>query len=201
MKHGLKIVSVVAVVAGSFVVLAPPAAAGGFCRGTELTQGTGDAVIMKGMCYEPVVLFTEPGTEVSFTNVDKAPHTVTGSGGWGTAHEEISNSKTKSFSFKKEGVYPYVCLLHPGMVGAVVVGDGRDGKVSASNVGFIPPAADSEDPSSQAPIAAPVEGSNGALTTALGIAVAVLVAIVVALLARRRRIGADPAGPPARAIG
>ena len=29
-----------------------------------------------------------------------------------------------SYRFDQDGVYPYSCLLHPGMVGAIVVGDG-----------------------------------------------------------------------------
>jgi len=29
-----------------------------------------------------------------------------------------------SYRFVRSGVYPYVCTYHPGMVGAVVVGDG-----------------------------------------------------------------------------
>ncbi len=37
--------------------------------------------------------------------------------------EGFGYGETRRFRFDEAGVYPYACTLHPGMVGAVVVGD------------------------------------------------------------------------------
>jgi hypothetical protein len=39
-----------------------------------------------------------------------------------------------SYTFEEVGVFPYFCVFHPAMVGAVVVGDGAaDGDAAAAN--------------------------------------------------------------------
>jgi hypothetical protein len=42
--------------------------------------------------------------------------------------------ETVSYRFDQDGVYPYSCLIHPGMVGAIVVGDG----VGTDPAGVVP---------------------------------------------------------------
>jgi hypothetical protein len=46
-----------------------------------------------------------------------------------------------SYSFDEAGVYPYVCTWHPGMVGAVVVGDATEQPASEPVAGVTEPAA------------------------------------------------------------
>lgn len=115
------------VVALPFVLLlaAPPAHTGGFCTYEPLSDRTQSSVDMKENCFFPMVVRVESGGTVTWKNYDKSPHTLTAPGGWGSGHKEFFNGDKAKFQFDEDGVYPYVCLLHPGMVGAVVVGDGE----------------------------------------------------------------------------
>ncbi len=104
------------------VVAAPPAHAGGTCHSGP-TAARGDAVAMEGLCFLPTTLFTEPGSTVTFTNDDSTPHDVTGLGvQWG-AGDPMATGDAVAATFTDPGVYAYSCTVHPGMVGAVVVGD------------------------------------------------------------------------------
>jgi plastocyanin len=103
---------------------APAAASGGGGCGGPVTEGTGQAVTIRQFCFEPTVLMVPAGSEVTFTNEDGFPHNVLGANAsWGS-FARMSGGKVRTFSFDTPGVYPYVCTWHPGMVGAVVVGDG-----------------------------------------------------------------------------
>jgi plastocyanin len=106
------------------VFAAPAAHAGGFCTYEPITDRVGNEVDMKGNCFFPMVVRVDKGEEVTWTNYDVETHTVTAPGSWSSGHKEYKRMDTESFRFKDEGVYPYLCLYHPGMVGAVVVGDG-----------------------------------------------------------------------------
>jgi plastocyanin len=117
---------VMAVAAVGFIVAIPTAAAGGGCHasyGLEMSsESTTQAAI--GKCaFLPTVTYIDAGDEVTWTNKDPVPHTVSGANySWGT-ERMLEQNDSVSYTFKKDGVYPYYCLLHPGMVGAVVVGD------------------------------------------------------------------------------
>jgi plastocyanin len=109
--------------AGAAVVgpWAAPATAGGGCH-AGLTQGEGDSVEMSKMCFTPSILEVEPGTEVTFTNQDPMVHNVSANG-WGY-FEDMRQGDSFTATFADEGTYPFACSYHPGMTGAVVVGDG-----------------------------------------------------------------------------
>jgi plastocyanin len=82
------------------------------------------AIPMEKLCFAPVVARVPRGATVTWINRDPAPHTVTGVGeAWGS-YDEIRDGERVSYSFDDEGVFPYYCIVHPGMAGAVVVGDG-----------------------------------------------------------------------------
>jgi copper binding plastocyanin/azurin family protein len=71
------------------------------------------------------VLYVEPGTDVTWTNRDAMTHVVVGVGdSWGDPGISLMQGDTVRYRFDQDGVYPYSCLIHPGMVGAIVVGDG-----------------------------------------------------------------------------
>ena len=122
----------VAVALGSVVVPltgTASAGAGGGCHTVldgEPTQGTGTTVETKGACVVPTVLRVEPGTEVTFVNGDGIGHNLFGAG---IAVDEFGSGQTASVRYDDPGVFPYACSLHPGMVGAVLVGDGIGGDV------------------------------------------------------------------------
>lgn len=109
----------------AFLALPARAGAGGFCQEGKATEGTGTTVTMGKNCFTPTVLRVEPGAEVTWVNKDPEAHTVTGAAGaWGSGHGEAAPGKRLVFTFDEPGVYSYTCLLHPGMAGTVVVGDG-----------------------------------------------------------------------------
>jgi plastocyanin len=84
----------------------------------------GSAVTIRQYCFSPTILHTRPGTEVTFTNQDPTRHGVLGANAvWGS-FETLREDRSDTYSFSEPGVYPYVCVWHPGMVGAVVVGRG-----------------------------------------------------------------------------
>ena len=93
-----------------------------------MTDAAGTSVHMKNNCMIPTVLRVATGTNVTFTSADLEAHTVTGAGyrddrGWGSM-DELRQGDTVAFTFEESGVFPYFCLLHPGMIGTIVVGDG-----------------------------------------------------------------------------
>jgi plastocyanin len=106
-------------------IAAPAAMAGGGCfHHVTAGVGTGSRVGIVDMCFDPIVLFVDPGTKVTWTNHDSMQHTVSGVGGaWGT-FGPLSEGDSVSYTFKDSGTYVYVCTMHIGMAGAVVVGDG-----------------------------------------------------------------------------
>jgi plastocyanin len=106
--------------------------AGGGCHGAPTGEAAGDRVSIEGCAFGPTVLRVEPGMTVTFVNDEAIPHTVTGAD-WGS-REQLALGESVAFTFEGEGTYAYSCILHPGMVGAVVVGDGSadDGPVAVS---------------------------------------------------------------------
>ncbi|GAB4332046.1 MAG: hypothetical protein Kow0010_17770 [Dehalococcoidia bacterium] len=71
--------------------------------------------------FAPAAARVGPGTTVTFTNREGVPHTVTGAG-WGST-ETLDRGESLSHTFDASGVYAYARILHPGMVGAVVIDD------------------------------------------------------------------------------
>ena len=97
-----------------------PAAAGGGCH-ASLTEGTGGTVAMTKACFRPAILRIDPGTEVTVVNRDPITHNVS-SNGWGR-FEDMNEGDAFRATFSEPGIYPFACTIHPGMVGAVVVGE------------------------------------------------------------------------------
>jgi plastocyanin len=125
------------VVAGA-MILSAPAAAGGGCHATgDPTAGRGFkgvTVPIEECMFTPTVLYVDPGAEVTWVNKDPVPHTVSGVGlSWGT-YDNLGMHGRVTHTFKSEGVFPYYCLLHPSMVGAVVVGDPAASKAAAEPI-------------------------------------------------------------------
>ncbi len=158
--------------------------AGGGCRGEPVTDERGTVVEMTGTCFAPTILRITPGETVTWTNVGSLPHTVTGANAsWGD-YIELELGDSVSHRFESPGVYPYYCLLHPGMIGGVVVGDGEAPGVETVFVQSIErprPASEAES-----------TGESGGLPTAALVAAAVAGPLALSTAAagyvlRRRR--------------
>lgn len=129
------------VLASAWLGAGSASAGGGCLHGIPPSDGTGDIVQMTGNCFEATVLHVDPGTEVTWVNEDTYAHTVTGVGGMWGDFAELEQGDTVSYRFEANGVYVYSCVIHPGMVGAVAVGDGSgDAGLVPAGVGTLPAA-------------------------------------------------------------
>ncbi|MGH2805826.1 MAG: cupredoxin domain-containing protein [Actinomycetota bacterium] len=127
-----------AIVVLALAPAAPAAASGGGGCGEPITEERGAEVDIEGFCFTPTVLYAAPGDTVTWTNRDPVPHNVGGANmAWGS-FEQIRRGKSISHTFSEPGVYSYVCSLHPGMAGTVVVG----GDVAMSPASAVAPPSD-----------------------------------------------------------
>jgi plastocyanin len=119
---------------GMVVWMAPAAAGGGTCHSAPVTDTSTDRVYMAENCFTPTIVRIDIGDRVTWTNKDAVAHAVVGANGsWGR-YEDISQGGTTAVRFDASGVYPYFCYIHPGMIGAVVVGNGERSAASGSAV-------------------------------------------------------------------
>jgi plastocyanin len=104
------------------VLAAAPAEAGGGCH-TPATDARGTTVALTDLCFRPTVLRVAPGSEVTFVNRDAITHPLSRPGGdW---YWDGAGGTRTTVRLDEAGTYPFFCYAHPGMVGVVVVGDGR----------------------------------------------------------------------------
>ena len=122
MMKKLSIVTIALAALAATVWGAGSAQAGGACRGQPVTEETSTAAQMSGNCFGPTIVRIAPGETVTWTNYDPVAHTVSGvNASWGD-YNEIAPGASVSHAFEAAGAYPYYCFLHPGMIGAVIVG-------------------------------------------------------------------------------
>ena len=115
------------------LVVGPSAFAGGGgggCHNPEHVDARGTTVDVGKNCFGPTVLRVAVGETVTWKNYDPVVHTITAAGG--LFDYEIDPSEVYTHRFNTAGVYPYYCLLHPRMAGAVVVGDATGSQVVAN---------------------------------------------------------------------
>ena len=144
------------------VPMGGPAAAGGGCHSQKLTDKATTEVVTVGACFTPVVARVDVGDTVTWSGNEMA-HTVTGASAV-LFNEDLAPDGTVTSTFDEAGVYPYSCLLHPGMIGAVVVGERGEDAVSSAPAPA--PPADPPTSSSATPVvvtAALVIAAGGAL--------------------------------------
>lgn len=124
MVHRLSLLVALGIVV--LVTVVPSAAAGGGCHAPadiELSTGGDRTALIAECAFQPTVTYIEPGERITWTNEDMFAHTVTGAASsWGT-EAALAKGETVTYRFDEEGVFPYYCVYHPSMVGAVVVGD------------------------------------------------------------------------------
>ncbi|MEU1804252.1 cupredoxin family copper-binding protein [Streptomyces sp. NPDC019937] len=91
-----------------------------------LTAGEASAathrVVMKGYAFGPRTLTITAGDTVTWVNQDTAPHDVKTTSGPAAIHSPmLDKGQTWSFTFTAAGSYGYLCTVHPGMTGSLVV--------------------------------------------------------------------------------
>jgi plastocyanin len=116
------LVPLLAVLAAT-VLAATPASAGGGCHAPATEGRVGTTVALVDLCFTPTVLRVAPGSTVTFVNRDTIVHPLGRPGGeWGW---DGGVGDRTSVRLEQAGTYPFYCYVHPGMVGVVVVGEGR----------------------------------------------------------------------------
>jgi plastocyanin len=104
------------------VLTAAPAVAGGGCH-SPATEARGSTVNLSELCFSPTVLRVAPGSQVTFVNRDTITHPLSRPGGdW---YWDGAGGARTTVRLEEAGTYPFFCYAHPGMVGVVVVGDGK----------------------------------------------------------------------------
>ena len=95
------------------------------CGGTTQTSPSATdppgatEVSAANIAFDPQSVTVTPGTEVTWTNTDPEPHTVTFTGGPDLG--QFGTGQSVSRTFDAAGEFDYVCTLHPGMAGTIVV--------------------------------------------------------------------------------
>jgi plastocyanin len=187
----------IAVATASVLIIGDsPAQAGGGCHEVPpgVNDGAGTTVSIEKCKYIPTVVRIDPGDTIQWTNNDNVVHTVTGvADNWGD-YKEYDRGASVSHTFAAEGTFPYFCELHPGMVGAVVVGDG-DGSVDSADAAAGVLAVSEDQPGAPVKAAAATDGQDGGGSDVgrylvIGIVSAVICAAIV--LAGLRLAGSLP---------
>jgi plastocyanin len=198
-RRRLRSVTVVGFVAAATIPFAAPSAeAGGGCHGGA-TEGTGAVVVLDQRCFGPTILRVAQGTTVSFVNKDPDAHNVTGFGyRWGS-QSDLRQGERFSTTFGSRGVFPYTCTLHPGMNGAVVVGDAapslEGGVAPQSDAGVADDAATPQAATTVATAGQTTPGSAGPWPALAGVGFALALANGVTLIWLRRRITSARSDP------
>lgn len=78
------------------------------------------SVTVANFAFGPAAITVPIGSVVTWTNNDVEQHTATARDRTFNS-DIIANGKTFTFTFAKPGTYQYVCLIHPTMIGEVVV--------------------------------------------------------------------------------
>ncbi len=76
-------------------------------------------VRMGSVSFIPATLTVPAGTTVRWINSSSVEHTVTSSDE--LFDEQVSPGETFSYTFSDTGTYGYICTIHAGMSGTVVV--------------------------------------------------------------------------------
>lgn len=133
-KRFLAIPTLALVVGAAFQGAVPALAGGGGCY-LGVHDGHGTRADIVNFCFDPAMIRVAPGQTVTWTNRDATEHTVTGIGGSFGNSDNIQPGASVAYTFSRDGLYPFFCLLHPGMVGVVSVGTGSGlGPAQASAV-------------------------------------------------------------------
>lgn len=165
------------------------AAGGGCAPATIATSGTGITVDIRDCGFAPTILRVPVGTTVTFTNAEAyLPHVVSGVG-WGSlsySGTTLAPGQSQAARFAAAGIYPYMCYLHPGMAGAIVVGDAATVGAPLSAPAAVASPSPTPSPTA-APTAAPVSvPARPVPELALGLGLAGVAGAAGYAIARRR---------------
>jgi plastocyanin len=119
------------------VASAPSVSAGNPCfhdfTMPPATTESGTEVKLLSCAFAPTITQVPVGATVTFFNGPNFSHLITGANqAWGSPDVELQPGAKISYTFDTAGIYPYACVLHPGMSGAIVVGDPAEGAAAGT---------------------------------------------------------------------
>ena len=79
------------------------------------------AISMKNIQFVPKSMTAKVGQTVKWTNDDTVGHNVIATSGATFKSSTVGQGGTYSFKASKAGTIQYVCTIHPGMTGTIVV--------------------------------------------------------------------------------
>jgi plastocyanin len=96
---------------------------GGAYGGSQTTSGastaSGTAVTIDNFAFSPATLKVKIGQQVTWTNKQGVPHTVTADDG--AFDHPMPSGATFSFAFDQAGTFAYHCKIHPSMHATIMV--------------------------------------------------------------------------------
>ncbi len=148
------------------------------------STGVTSAISIADCTFGPTVAYAPVGAEIVWRNASSQPHEVVGANlEWGAHKKLLQPGDTIGWSFARAGVYGYSCMLHPGMTGAIVIGDGSATGATGSAADAAGAGSES-NPAPAAPTVGASDGFDGRLVVAglvggVGLAVAIGALVVV----------------------
>ena len=91
------------------------------CGSGSMSGAAPGAVSMKGLMFHPDQMTVRVGEKVTWTNDDTVDHNVTATRGAKFMSRAFGHGRTYSFTPRTAGTISYVCTLHPGMAGKLIV--------------------------------------------------------------------------------
>ncbi len=89
------------------------------------SQAATRTVTIANFAFSPTPLTVLLGDTIVWRNQDNFAHTTTSIvGGWDSG--TITSSSTFSFTFNSTGTFSYICTIHSGMQGTIVVATKRE---------------------------------------------------------------------------
>ena len=83
--------------------------------------GAPGTITMRSLSFHPTSVTVKVGRKVTWRNDDNVDHNVTATRGAKFMSKAFGNGGRYSFTPRKPGTIRYVCTLHPGMEGELVV--------------------------------------------------------------------------------
>ena len=97
----------------------------GACGGRSSSEGSGAGggtiVVMQGLQFSPKTLTLRVGQTVRWRNEDSVDHNVVATSGASFRSRAFGQGGTYEYTPTKPGSIKYVCTLHPGMSGTLIV--------------------------------------------------------------------------------
>ncbi len=94
--------------------------AGTAAGAAQRPSGPGSVAIAEFL-FGPEKVSVKAGQTITWTNIDDSPHQVTVQGATTLRTPVVLKGQSTALQFNDEGTYGYICGLHPGMKGEIVV--------------------------------------------------------------------------------